>query len=54
MAKIEAGPLGEYMLADIESGPAGDKVQEGGSDWKKETGEEGGATKGNSIEDVWI
>jgi hypothetical protein len=57
MAKIEAGPLGEYMLAEIEvrdTKPAGDWVTEGGSDWKKEAGEEGGAAKGSVTAGAWV
>lgn len=29
-------------------GPAGDKVADDGSDWRKETGDEGGAMKGRT------
>lgn len=52
MAKIEKGPPGEYMLADTEvrdSIPPGDWETEGGSEWRKDAGEEGGAAKGNGI-----
>lgn len=50
--KIEAGPPGEYMLADTEvtdTIPTGDCAVEGGSDWKKDAGDEGGAMKGSVI-----
>lgn len=39
------------MLADIElkeTKPAGDCAAEGGSDWRKDAGEEGGAMKGGT------
>lgn len=52
MAKIEEGPSGEYMLAVREvkeSMAVGDCVAEGGSDWRKDTGEEGGAAKGSTM-----
>lgn len=54
--KIEAGPPGEYMLADTlvsDSMPVGDWVAEGGSDRKKDAGEEGGATKGSASDVCW-
>lgn len=56
MAKIEAGPPGEYILAETEKDnePAGDCIAEGGSDWRKEAGEEGGATKGSTGAGAWI
>lgn len=36
--------------------PAGDWVEDGGSDGRKDAGEEGGAMKGSTIEveDVWF
>jgi hypothetical protein len=49
MAKIEAGPLGEYMLAEIEvrdNPPAGECVADGGSERRKDAGDDGGAAKG--------
>lgn len=49
MAKMDAGPAGEYAFTEREvreSNPAGDWVTEGGSDWRNEAGEEGGAIKG--------
>lgn len=44
------------MFADtdvIENMPVGELVAEGGSDGRKEAGEEGGATNGNTIEGGW-
>lgn len=44
------------MFAEMEvkeSTPAGDWVAEGGSDWKKDAGEEGGAMKGITETCVW-
>lgn len=34
-----------------ESNPAGDWVAEGGSDWRKDAGDDGGAMKGNTMVD---
>lgn len=34
--------------------PAGDWVAEGGSDWRKDAGEEGGAMKGNRMVFGWV
>lgn len=51
MAKMDAGPAGEYAFTEREvreSNPAGDWVTEGGSDWRNEAGEEGGAIKGTA------
>lgn len=56
MAKIDAGP-GEYILAWTEvseSKPVGDCVTEGGSDWRNDAGEEGGAMKGSTIAVDWV
>lgn len=50
MAKMEAGPRGEYVLTVRDSNPAGDWVADGGSDWRKDAGEEGGAMKGSTME----
>lgn len=47
---MDAGPPGEYMLADRETDPAGDWVAEGGSEKRKDAGEDGGATKGSTME----
>lgn len=41
----------EYILVEID---AGDCVIDGGSDWKKDAGEEGGATKGRITAVVWV
>lgn len=43
------------MFADTESDnmPVGDRVAEGGSDGRKDAGEEGGATKGSTIDGGW-
>jgi hypothetical protein len=52
MAKIELGPPGEYMLAHtevLETKPTGDCAVEGGSDWKNDAGDDGGAMKGSVI-----
>lgn len=56
MANIEEGPPGENMLEDTErdNSPVGDWVADGGSDGKKDAGEEGGATKGSDMEGGWI
>lgn len=37
-----------------ESNPAGDWVAEGGSDWRKDAGEEGGAMKGITMVVDWF
>lgn len=45
------------MLPEIElreTKPAGDCVAEGGSDWRKDAGEDGGATKGREIAAAWV
>lgn len=45
------------MLAEIElreTKPAGDCVAEGGSDGRKDAGEEGGATKGRTRAGAWV
>lgn len=52
MVKMEAVPPGEQALTERdarESNLAGECMQEGGSDWRKDAGEEGGATKGNTV-----
>lgn len=52
MEKIEKEALGEYILADTEvreSIPPGDCATEGGSEWKNDAGDEGGAAKGSGI-----
>lgn len=57
MAKIEERPLGEYILAETEirdNEPTGDCMEEGGSDWRKDAGEEGGATNGSIIACTWL
>lgn len=54
MVKMEGVPPGEYALTERdarESNLAGECMPEGGSDWKKDAGEEGGTTKGNTIVD---
>lgn len=54
---MELGPPGEYILAEIEvreSKPAGDWVADAGSDGRKDAGEEGGATKGSTLEGCWV
>lgn len=56
MAKIEGRPPGECIFADIEVSdkrPVGDWVAEGGPDGRKDAGEEGGATKGSTMESSW-
>ena len=37
-----------------DSNPAGDCVAEGGSDWRKDAGEEGGAIKGSTMVVEWV
>lgn len=39
-----------------DNNPAGDCVAEGGSDWRKDAGDEGGAMKGRTMafEGVWF
>nr|GMD55144.1 hypothetical protein Iba_chr11dCG5120 [Ipomoea batatas] len=52
IAKAEAVTPGENALIDNavrESNPAGDWAAEGGSDWRKDAGEEGGAMKVKDI-----
>lgn len=49
---MEVGP-GEYMLADMDRETAGDCVHEGGSELRKDAGEEGGATKGSTRAGAW-
>lgn len=49
---MEVGPVGESAVAD--SGPPGVWVADGGSDWRKEAGEEGGTMKGNIMEVGWV
>lgn len=55
---MEAVPPGEneFIEKDVrESNPAaGDWVAEGGSDWRKDAGEEGGAMKGITILEEWF
>lgn len=55
---MEAVPPGEYELTERDvrdSNPAaGDWVAEGGSDWRKEAGEEGGAIKGITMLAEWF
>lgn len=49
-------PPGEWPCPEreaSESKPAGDWVAEGGSDWRKEAGEEGGAMKGSTMVEGW-
>lgn len=56
MAKIEERFPGEYIFVDIEVSdkrPVGDWAAEGGSDGRKDAGEEGGATKGSAMESGW-
>lgn len=53
---MDAGP-GEYMLAVIDLNdikPDGDWVAEGGSDWRNDAGEDGGAMNGMVIEGCWF
>lgn len=50
------GSLGEYIPEDAavkDSKPPGDWVADGGSDWRKDAGEDGGAMNGRTIEDCW-
>lgn len=56
MAKIEGRSSLLLLLLWLLEGrglkeriPTGDCVAEGGSDWKKEAGEEGGAMKGRAV-----
>ena len=54
---MEAAPLGEYVLTEKEARGrnfAGDWVAEGGSDWRKDAGEEGGAMKGITMVAEWF
>ena len=37
-----------------DNNPAGDWVAEGGSDWRKDAGEEGGAMKGRTMAVEWV
>lgn len=49
-------PPGEWACTEreaSESKPAGDWVAEGGSDGRKEAGEDGGAIKGNTMVEGW-
>lgn len=53
MANMLAGPPGEYMLAETEvkeRKPPGEWVADGGSDWRKDAGDEGGAMNGSIID----
>ncbi|KAJ0480117.1 hypothetical protein HanIR_Chr13g0627801 [Helianthus annuus] len=48
------GSLGEYMLADAavkDSNPPGECAADGGSDCRKDAGDDGGATNGNTTVD---
>lgn len=55
-AKMERGPPGEYMLAEIEvreTKPAGECAADGGSEGRKDAGEEGGAANGTVMGGGW-
>lgn len=55
--KIEAVTPWDWGLAERdlnESSPTGDCVAEGGSDWRNDAGEEGGAMKGNTTVVEWF
>lgn len=57
MAKMEWGPRGEYVWTEREardSNPEGECVADGGSDWRKDAGEDGGAMKGRTMAVDWV
>lgn len=58
IAKMDGGPVGDGELGEIgENGGAptlGDCTIDVGSDWRKEAGEDGGATNGNTGGGGWF